>query len=476
MASDAGPSRPQAPQRCDSPLSHATGVHRPSGGAPPRLRTLARAQIFNDASPAAPPMRRRSSILSDFSLDDTRHSVFSSTDNLLLPRVTSNEAGADDEPSHWQSLPLAFAILPPLAGLLFHNGSAFVTDVLLLGLAAIFLNWSVRLPWNWYYSALAVQVVDEADDVPMSTIIEDSEDEGNEHVVSTSPETVPEDMPGDDVPKQRTPPEPPAGKDAALKELRKHEYWALLLCFLGPMMGAYLLHAIRSQLSRPSESLISNYNLTIFLLAAELRPCSHLIKLMQARTLHLQRVVKPGEESAANKKQEELGLVELSKRVDEMEGHFAERATYNSSEVSKERESSAQLADNVRLSLQPQVDALNRAVRRYERRATTQTLQTEARLQDLEKRLQDALALAAAAAKNSQKPSFATNTLTRATRLFILPFQMAWMVGSYPFQIVNTMFARTKSFLFDPRPRRKRSQARSADPGRVPFRSGRRSS
>lgn len=35
---------------------------------------------------------------------------------------------------------------------------------------------------------------------------------------------------------------------------------------------------------------MSNYNLTIFLLAAEIRPAAHLLRLLQARTLYLQRV------------------------------------------------------------------------------------------------------------------------------------------------------------------------------------------
>lgn len=58
-----------------------------------------------------------------------------------------NAAAHDEEPSHWHSSPIAFAFLPALAGLFFTNGSAFVTDMLLLALAALFLNWSVRLPW-----------------------------------------------------------------------------------------------------------------------------------------------------------------------------------------------------------------------------------------------------------------------------------------------------------------------------------------
>jgi hypothetical protein len=42
---------------------------------------------------------------------------------------------------------LAFALLPALGGMFFKNGSSVITDIMLLGLAAIFLNWSVRLPW-----------------------------------------------------------------------------------------------------------------------------------------------------------------------------------------------------------------------------------------------------------------------------------------------------------------------------------------
>ena len=48
------------------------------------------------------------------------------------------------------------------------------------------------------------------------------------------------------------------------------------------MLGAYLLHTIRGQLTRPSEGLVSDYNLTIFLCAAEIRPVSHLIKMIHA--------------------------------------------------------------------------------------------------------------------------------------------------------------------------------------------------
>ena len=77
-----------------------------------------------------------------------RFSFRSSTDDLLLPRA-SGKANFEGniEHSHWQSLPLGLALLPAVAGLIFKDGGALVTDITLLGLAAVLLNWAVRLPW-----------------------------------------------------------------------------------------------------------------------------------------------------------------------------------------------------------------------------------------------------------------------------------------------------------------------------------------
>lgn len=97
-----------------------------------------------DAS-SPPATRRRSSTFSTDSLKEVRKQFQSSTDDLLLPRVSPK---GHDEPSHWHSVPLAFALLPAVGGMLFQNGSSVVTDIMLLALGAVFLNWSVRIPWQ----------------------------------------------------------------------------------------------------------------------------------------------------------------------------------------------------------------------------------------------------------------------------------------------------------------------------------------
>jgi hypothetical protein len=124
--------------------SPAAGRRSPS---PTRLRhrPLARSATFAEGNISS--SRRRSSLFSD-NISETRKSLRSSTDDLLLPRV--NGGGHLDqinEPSHWHSIPLGLALLPAVGGLLFQDGSAVVTDITLLALAAIFLNWAVRLPW-----------------------------------------------------------------------------------------------------------------------------------------------------------------------------------------------------------------------------------------------------------------------------------------------------------------------------------------
>jgi hypothetical protein len=112
-----------------------------------RQRPLGRSATLADTGGPL-NIRRNSSALSD-TVSEARQSLRDSTDDLLFPRASSkrDNAALHHEDSHWESLPLALALLPAVGGLFFQNGSAFVTDATLLILAAIFLNWSVRLPW-----------------------------------------------------------------------------------------------------------------------------------------------------------------------------------------------------------------------------------------------------------------------------------------------------------------------------------------
>lgn len=321
--------------------------------------------------------------------------------------------------------------------MLFQNGSSVITDVMLLGLAAIFLNWSVRLPWDWYHSAQTIRKEEEYNGDMM--VEEESGDEASSFSQATM-EEVPEE---EEAPKPATKPirRLPA-HEAATNELYTHEVLALLSCFLFPLMGAYLLHTIRSQLSRPSEGLVSNYNLTIFLLASELRPMAHLVKLIQSRTLHLQRIVNANPYDTVNGK-DTGDLKELVRRLEDLEARSSvtETPTVNSiSESTLNGKQSAVLTTEVRRTLQPDLDALNRAVRRYEKRATLQAFQTESRLLDLEAKLNDAISLAAAAANNGQRQrGFAGIIVEWVATAVVLPLQAFGALASLPFKMITAL-------------------------------------
>lgn len=226
-----------------------------------------------------------------------------------------------------------------------------------------------------------------------------------------------------------------------------------------------MLHAIRGKLSRPSEGLVSNYNLAIFLLAAELRPLIHLIKLGQSRTLHLQRVVNAVPE--ADKPDKER-VLDMSKRLEELEAHVAGASTEAGSGGANAKVT-AQATAEVRRALQPDLDALNRAVRRYEKRATILTMQTESRLQDLEARMNDAITLAAAAERSKHDPGQGVSAILFQWFLaaMVLPIQASWEFISLPARVSSKVLAVAKSMIGGKVEKEMRTAGRHSEPGRM---------
>jgi hypothetical protein len=271
-------------------------------------------------------------------------------------------------------------------------------------------------------------------------------------------------------------------RQAALNELYAHEVMALTSCFLFPLLAAYLLHAIRNQLSRPSEGLVSNFNLTIFILGAEIHPLSHMLKLVRARTLHLQRVVNanPYKETSSTLTQ----VQDMARRLAELESHAAAGLVSASGQSSncivepgkQPVQHNAALIREVRNALQPELDALNRAVRRYEKKATVLAFQTESRLGAIDMRLNDAISLAASAAKNSASQDSFLGWLTeRATALAMMPVRAVLKVVTLPFRAITSVVRRdngefSEKGLRDRRTGKGGSSGRLSSSDRVPSR------
>ncbi|KAK2766162.1 hypothetical protein FQN54_007678 [Arachnomyces sp. PD_36] len=413
--------------------SHTGSQANPHAGtANLRQRPLSRSATFADPSPS-PLNLRRSSTLSD-SVSEARQSIRSSTDDIFLPRIGANKkfsAQEPDEESIWHSLPLALALVPAVGGLFFQNGSAILTDFTLLVLAAIFLNWSVRLPWDWYRSAQTVQQREIAGLGDIHDIPEEADDDELDDIRNSDLKDSP---PPPSSPEKRAPQQTEIAR-AASKELHTHELVALLSCFVFPLIGAWLLHAIRSQLSRPSEGLVSNYNLTIFLLASEVRPFAHALKMVQARTLYLQRVV-ASSVSDEDEKVDASKVHDLAKRLEELEAHVAGSIAQgvaggptanNGNSVDPK-----QIISEVRRGFQPDLDALNRAIRRYEKRTTVSDFQTDTRFHEIESRLKDTTTLAADAQRINISPSQRQGVFL----LFSLPLAcFTWVLASISFAL-----------------------------------------
>lgn len=240
-----------------------------------------------------------------------------------------------------------------------------------------------------------------------------------------------------------------AAASAASKELLIHELAALASCFIFPMIGTWLLHTIRSKLSRPSEGLVSNYNLTIFLLAAKIRPFAHLLRMVQARTLHLQRTV-----SQSSNADHTSTIVDLTKRLEELETHVAEAAAarLSSSESNNQDQNHpeqdkhlqnliSQATTEIRKGFQPEIDALNRAVRRYEKRTAVSSFETNSRFQELETQVQDAVSLAAAVQRSGnhhyRRRGFAFLLLDSVYALMLAPIQIFLSLANLPFRVVT---------------------------------------
>ncbi|KAG5952303.1 hypothetical protein E4U53_001195 [Claviceps sorghi] len=434
---DEGPRAPPGPALRRAKTTHACT----DDGPPPvqRKSPASRSEASNEGLPHDAP--RRSSNYSEYNLDEAR--------NLLNPRAHAGHAAAAPESSSLPSLSLAFALLPAIAGALFKDGHVVVTDMMLLGLSGVFLHWSVTQPWVWYHSARQVRIQQEIS--PENPIDYDLETDDSGPDTAQQPKATGLDrldQEAEGVPKangnpssqqeQPTPDLATPQQRSALRELYLHETLALLSCFTLPLVSACLLHYIRVQLSRPSEGLVSNYNLTIFLLVSELRAFSHTIKLVKSRTLHLQQVVHGN--PFATTAQPSGHMEEMLERLERLEARsLADEFVREHSEdvlSSAGTEQKASLARDVRKAIQPELDALNRAVRRYEKKATMLQHQTDARFSVLDSRLDDAIALAAVAAKNSSSKNMLTGAFESLIAVVLFPFITLLQVFTLPLRSV----------------------------------------
>jgi hypothetical protein len=91
------------------------------------------------------------------------------------------------------------------------------------------------------------------------------------------------------------------------------------------------------------------------------------------------------------------------------------------------------VASEVRKTFQPNLDALNRAVRRYEKRTTISAFETDARLRDLETRMKDIIALTGAAGRDGTQRRASIFILIKwVCDMVTLPVRSLWTLLTLP--------------------------------------------
>lgn len=217
---------------------------------------------------------------------------------------------------------------------------------------------------------------------------------------------------------------------------------------------------------------MSNYNLTIFLLAAEIRPFAHLLRMVQGRTLYLQRMVAAAaEEEDEDREINHNKILDISARLEDLEAHVADKAATtirsNSTQATGETikpEVLAQIILEARQSIQPELDALNRAVRRYEKKTALMAFQTETRMNQLDAQVQDAIALAAAAQRSASdhRRSFAFVLLDWMAAVVVVPVRLLMQLVSLPGRIASFCLRNISALLGGGKRRRKGSKGKQA--------------
>lgn len=178
--------------------------------------------------------------------------------------------------------------------------------------------------------------------------------------------------------------------------------------------------------------------------------------MVQARTLHLQRIVASSSRAPEEDKATASKLAELTTRIEELEAHISSAATappppsISQSKEEPDQALVAQATTDIRKAIQPELDALTRAVRRYEKRTTLTSFQTDSRLRDLESQIRDALSLALAAQRSNQPRRFGlvSAAFDCAYALVVTPLHILISIASIPSRIANWGLQSVKTGLF----------------------------
>lgn len=185
------------------------------------------------------------------------HKKMQASPTPLYERQSETAARNEFSSSPAVSWPIVLAIIPTLGA--FFAGSAEIwSDFIMLLLILYYVYKWLTVPWSYYESARSRRIIHQNSEKAYKANGDDKRME-QEH--------------------QR--------RQLITAELRRHELAGLIWVVLSPAIAGYSLRYSRYLLSNV-DRYISGFNVTVFILAASIKPLSHIISLLHERTLFLQ--------------------------------------------------------------------------------------------------------------------------------------------------------------------------------------------
>ncbi|CAO3607186.1 unnamed protein product [Mucor hiemalis] len=158
-------------------------------------------------------------------------------------------------------------------------------------------------------------------------------------------------------------------KESVEEELRRHELVGLIWVIISPGVAGYTLQYSRYFLSN-YDKYMSTFNVTVFVLAATIKPLIHVIALLRERTVFLQSEV------LVNESEIEL----LQKKLEMMEEEF---------DTLRKAFATKRDLGQVANGITPSIKNLSKAIKRFEKKETSLRSWSEERFSELDQKVQD---------------------------------------------------------------------------------------
>jgi hypothetical protein len=158
-------------------------------------------------------------------------------------------------------------------------------------------------------------------------------------------------------------------KESVEEELRRHELIGLVWVVISPAVAGYTLQYSRYFLSN-YDKYMSTFNVTVFVLAATLKPLVHVMALLRERTLFLQS------EMLVNESEIDVLAKKLEMMEEELDGLRKAFAT---------KRELGQVANGIT----PSIQNLSKAMKRFEKKETALRSWSEDRFTELDQKVQD---------------------------------------------------------------------------------------